>query len=331
MIRKRLSRLATAFTASVMLVAMLATSPVAAKNPSWYILHDELPNIVAAGNDAGYFITVGNTGPSNINTLSLTVTPVATPLAAPTYFDGLTWNTGAHGSCINTGPTGVGPLTCDLGTVVPGQFVTFTVAYDVPLGTIGTFDVDIAIQSGAGNTGSDGGSSRGDAKTVTAKTTINNSPNFDAGFVVDDLLYETTGSLGRGNKQNSAALVADTHLTVTVEDGSGVTAPTCNVTACNGAFGEWTYLDIPGNTNLIKATLNIWGGSVPGGVSTDGIYLIHVLDNGTVDVIGENGGDRCTPTTGTPTNPECITVTKIGSNFRIVAWLFGNGNLRGGY
>jgi hypothetical protein len=313
-----------------MLVAMLATSPVAAKNPSWYIEYTKLPIAVAAGNDAGYFVKVGNTGPSNINTLMLTVTPVATPTAAPSYFSGLTWNTGAHGSCTNTGPAGVGPLTCDLGTVVPGQYVTFRVAFNVPAGSTGTFDVDIAIQSGAGNTGSDPGSSRGDAKTVTAKTAINSSPNFDAGFVVDDLLYETTGSLGRGNKQNSSALVADTLLTVTVEDGSGVVAPTCDVAGCSGAFGEWTYLDIPGNTNLIKATLNIWGGSVPGGASADAIYLIHVLDDGTVDLIGDDGS-RCTPTTGTPTNADCITVTKIGSNFRIVAWLHGNGNLRGGY
>lgn len=311
----------------MMLIAMVATSPVAAKNPSWDIQYTKLPPTVGAGHDAGYEISVGNKGPSNINTLSLVVTALATPTAAPTYFSGLSWNFGDHGSCINTGPGGTGPLTCDLGTLTAGQYTTFRVAFLVPTGTTGSFDVKIAIQSGSGNTGSDGGSSRGDAFSKTASTGVSSSQNFDAGFVVDDTLYQTTGSLGRGNKQNSTAEVTDTLLTVTVADGNLVTAPTCTDPKCSGAFGEWTYLDVPGNDNLIKATLNIWGGSVPGGVSVDGIYLIHVLDGGTVDIISQH----CDPATGTPGNPECITVTKIGSNYRIVAWLFGNGNLRGGY
>lgn len=331
MIRQRLGRFATVLTAATFVLMLVGVGSVAAKNPSWDIQIVKLPPVVGAGHDAGYRVTVSNAGPSNINTLSMTVTPASTPTAAPTYFSGLSWNFGAHGSCTGTGPGGSGPLTCDLGTLTAGQSTTFTVAYNVPTGSTGSFDVTVAIQSGSGNTGTDPGTSRGDAFSKTASTGISSSTNFDAGFVVDDLAYSTTGTLGRGNKQNSTVEVTDTLLTVTVADGNQAIAPTCTDPACNSAFGEWTNLGVPGNTNLIKVTLNIWGGAVPGGVSTDQIYLIHVLDNGTVQVIGDDLSERCDPATGVPNNPQCVTVTKIGSNYRIVGWLFQNGSIRGGF
>jgi len=329
-IRKRLGRFATIFTAASLALMVMGAGSVSAKNPTWTISVNRLPTSVAAGNDAGYFVTVENAGTSNVNAVTLTVTPSATPNATPTYFPGLTWLVGGpEVSC-----TSSGKLVCDLGTFEAGEKFTFTVAYHVPTGTTGSFDTTFSLQSASGNTGSDGGTgnhSRGDALIVTSSTGVNASQNFDAGFVVDDLSYSTTGSLGRNNKQTSSVDVTDTHLTVTVADGNEATTPTCDIAACNGAFGEWTTVSVPGNTNLIKVTLNIWGGSVPGGVTTDGIYLIHVPDVGPIQVIGDDASERCTPATGIPTNPQCVTVTKIGSNYRIVGWLFANGSIRGGF
>lgn len=329
MIRKRIGRFATIITAASLTLMVLGVGAVSAKNPSWAIAITKLPPTVGAGHDAGYQVTVSNSGPSNINTLSMVVTPAATPTAAPTYFSGLTWNFGDHGSCTGTGPGGSGPLTCDLGTLSALQAVTFTVAYLVPAGSTGSFDVTVAIQSGSGNTGSDPGSSRGDAFSKTASTGISSSQNFDGGFSVDGDTYQTTGSLGRNNKQSTTLETTGALIPVTIQDGI-TTGVSCTIPACANLIGEWSKLDVNGGQVFgtpFKVTLLVWGGAVPGGVSASDIFVLHTLDNGTTVEINT----PCTPTTGTPTNPECLTVTKVGSNFKIVVWLFQNGNARGGY
>jgi Domain of unknown function DUF11 len=322
-IRKRLGRFSIGLTAFALTLGLVGIGSVAAATPNWTISAVRLPTVVGAGNDAGYAVTIRNNGPSQVNALSLTVTPASTPSATPSYFSGLTWNQGGPGSC-----SGTGQLICDLGTLTAGTVITFTVAYAVPSNETGTFDVAFAIRAGTGDTGSDGkGKSRGDKLEIVAKTGIGASTNFDAGFVVDDQSYSTGGNLGRQNKQVSSVDVTDTLIPVTIEDGNGVATPPCAIAACASAFGEWTYLDVPGNTNLIKATLSVWGGAVPGGVGADDIYVIHIDDNGDATVIDT----PCSPATGTPGNAECLTATKTGNNYHIVVWLFGNGNLRGGF
>lgn len=306
--RKRLSRLATAFLSVGLLGAMVAAAPVSAATPGWSIGPiTKLPPVVADGGVAGFSFTITNTGKSNISALYLTDTYVGTPV----YF------TNNRGTSCTLSPD----LRCAFGALVAGGTIDVVIAY-----TVGTTNFTDTFQLDSTGDPAGGNNSHGDSYLKSVTTNVSTNPNFDAGFVVDDLFYETTGSLGRGNKQTSSALVSDTHLTVTVEDGSGVVAPTTCTVACNGAFGEWTYLSVPGSTGVIRATLNIWGGAVPAGATANTIFLIHVLDSGAVERIGENGV-RCA---STPT-PDCITVTKIGSNFRIVAYLSDNGNLRGGY
>jgi hypothetical protein len=327
-IRKRLGRIATVLTAALMLLTMaFAAGPVAAANPTWAVSFVNLPATVGPNNDAGWAVTVLNKGPSNINDLHISLTSSVTG-ELPAYLSELTLSSGGAYSC----STATGAEVCSVGTLMALGTVTFTVAFHVPTGWTGSFNVNVGLVSGTGDTDKDGpGQSRGDKKTFTWGPAVSQSTNFDGGFVIDDQSYATTGALGRGNKQTSQVDVTDSLLTVNVADGNLVTTPTCDVAKCAGAFGEWTFIDVPGNINLIKVTLNIWGGAVPGGVSTDGIYLIHVLDDGTIQIIGDDANERCTPATGTPTNPECVTVTKIGSNYRIVGWLLQNGSIRGGF
>jgi hypothetical protein len=295
-----------------------------AKTPSWTIDITRLPTSVAGGNDAGYFATVTNKGPSNINALTLTVTPAATPNASPSYFSGLTWSTGGPGSCTSTGK-----LVCDLGTLSAGVSVTFTVAYGVPSNQNGSFDVEFALRANTGDTGSDhGGNSRGDSFAKTAKTGISSNQNFDGGFVVGDSTYTDNHNVGRNNKQATTLVSPESLIPVTVEDGitSGVD---CTGAACAGVFGEWSKMSVANGKTYgapFKVTLLVWGGSVPGGTKAEDIQFVHVLDDGTTEVIDT----PCTPTTGTPTNAECLTVTKVGNNFQIVVWLFKNGFGRGG-
>jgi hypothetical protein len=167
-----------------------------------------------------------------------------------------------------------------------------------------------------------------------AKTGLNSSQNFDAGFVVDDFSYATGGSLGRTNKQNSQIDVTDEQVTVTVEDDPYGNSPPCDVDdddSCTNFVGDWLRLTVPNNQEYIKVTLNIWGGSVPGGVGPGDITLIHVLDNGTIEEIGDSLDEICADANTAPTSGQCIKVIKVGSNFKLVAWLTNNGGMRGVY
>ena len=140
-------------------------------------------------------------------------------------------------------------------------------------------------------------------------------------------VYDTVGSLGRQNKQNSSLDVTDNFLPATVEDGSGVqSGNTCTIDECFGAkVGEWTRIDVPSHSGMIQVTMFIWGGNVDGGVQPGGVYALHDPD-------GAAGAYpiKTICTSDAPTS-ECVVATKVGSNWKLVVWLNDNGGLRGGY
>jgi len=117
---------------------------------------------------------------------------------------------------------------------------------------------------------------------------------------------------------------------VTIEDGLANDAFGCAVPACSNPFGEWTALNVNNGAtypNGIKVVLTILGREVPNGATVDTIDLIHVLDNGSAYTITE----RCDGDGLNSDGHECITVTKNGNNFQVVAWLLSNGGTRFGY
>lgn len=307
MIRSRLSRPAAILTA-VLALLLVGVAPTSAATPGWKFVNvQQLPSTVAPNGTAGFKFRILNDGKSNISQLFLT----DSVNAAPTYF----WN--SRGTVCQTSPN----LYCSFGALNSKAWIDVTIAYKA--GT-SNFANTFKLDSSGDPTGKN--NSHGDSKLLSLTTAVSSSVNFDAGFVVDDQSYATGGSLGSGNKQISQIDLTDTLLPVTIEDGITSGIP-CTIAQCANQIGEWTRLSVPGNTNLLKVTLQIWGGSVPGGVTANDISLVHTRDNGTSYLIST----RCTPTTGTPTNAECIVVTKVGNNFRIVAWLTENGGLRGIY
>ncbi|HEX3265862.1 MAG TPA: hypothetical protein VHR16_09370 [Candidatus Limnocylindrales bacterium] len=320
--RTRISRILGLTTTAVLLLAVVGLSPAAAKTPSgWGVSAVLLPDTVKPGNDAGYRVTISNVGPSNINAVTFSAVPTDTPNATPSYFSGLPGYT-----CSTSGQ-----LTCNLGTLVAGTTLTLTVAYEVPLTSSGTFDVTFKLLAATGDV-SGSNQSRGDAYQILYSTALDSTADFDGGFVLDDLTYATTGTLGRGNKQNSAVDITGTALTAMIRDR--ITDNLCDgktISNCANQIGEWTRLNVPDNQGYLKVTLDIFGGAVPGGATASNIFLIHVLD-GTAGIqyIGLNGA-RCADADTAPASGECIAVTKVGSNFRIVGWLLENGGLRGGY
>jgi hypothetical protein len=308
-----------------------------AATPNWSINIVKLPPTVVSGQDAGYRVTVANAGPSNINGLTLS-TNIDVPV---TYFSGLTPFATGPASCLSANVK----FTCNLGTMNAGQSTTFTIAYKTSGN--GTFDMTVSLRSSSGDTGSDGrGQSRGDALSVTAKTGLA-SGNFAGGYFQADTLIQTNPILGKNNKQSTslvgfAASVTDPY-DVMVRDGSTSlpTDPTdpnfglvCDNPACAGRTTEWSFVNVKeGQTqgSPFHVTMVIDGSLLPGGTMESDVLVVHVWFDAAgvshTEVIGANGV-RCTPTTGVPSNPPCITVTKVGSNWKIDAWLLHNGGMK---
>jgi hypothetical protein len=330
--RSRIARFVSLIGAGALVLSALAVGPVSAANPGWQVTFKQLPAVVKAGNDAGWKVTFTNPGPSQINDQNIIIDSRSTT-APYTYLSDLDVSTGFAETCTTTG----GVTTCNVGTMPAGGTVVFTVAFEVPEGyTDKNFYLDILVQAGTGDTGSDGpGKSRGDKKPFADFVTVSTNPNIDGGFVTEaapEQIYQTVGSLGRQNKQNSTVEVNDTAIPVTVADGGIFLDPTC--TNCGHLIGEWTYLDVPGSTNTIEITLMIWGGSVDGGVSADEIYLVHVKDNGSVELIGDdpiNEPEEICDSATSPSEIPCILVTKIGANYKLIGFLDDNGSLRGSW
>jgi len=326
--RSRIRRLVSLAGVMALALASIGVGPAAAKTPSgWDISAVRLPVTVHAGNDAGYDVTITNIGPSNINVAKASIVPTLTPNATPSYFGLLTRNQGDPVSC-----TTEGQLVCTLGTLTPGTVITFRVAYLVPADTTGGFEVALRLRAGTGDVEGTN-QSRGDAFERKVTTGINNNQNFDGGFyrpnAGGESTYATTGALGRTNRQTSEVVVSETGVTVNVADGSLVDT---NLIQCDTAVipdcghgTEWTALSVPGHDGYIKVTLNVYGGSVDGGVSESELYVLHDPDSGPTYAITT----RCDPPNAQPASGECLTATKVGSNWRIVVWLFNNGALRG--
>ena len=330
---------------SVGLLAALAigVGPASAANPTWAVSFDPTPNRVAPGKDAGWHVTVTNNGPSNINDLRITITsPDAAAPGLPSYFSGILLASGSQAVC----STSTGALVCPVGTLGDNQSVTFTVAFAPSSSQLNSVRVVIGLRAGTGDTDTDApGKSRGDKKDFPFSTPVSTSTNYDGGFVIEatEPAFSTNQVLGRRNVQATALESFPSTIGVAIEDGPDLTV-TCDGTeapetvnpACNRLFGEWSKLNVDDGATYntpFKVTLLVLGSAVPGGTSVEDIVLVHVLDDGTVDVIGdaEDGSEVCDSTTGTPTNADCITVTKVGGNYKIVAWLLQNGNIRGGF
>jgi hypothetical protein len=312
--------------AALLTFAIVSVGPAAAKTPSgWDINAVRLPVTVKGGNDAGYAVTIVNVGPSNVNAVTASIVTSDTPNATPSYLSTIVRNQGDPVNCSATGQ-----LTCTLGTLAAGTVITFTVAYSVPSTATGAFDLILRLRAGTGDV-EGGNQSRGDAFARPVSTGINNNQNFDGGFVETggDNTYATIGALGRNNRQTSEVVVTnDDLLTVNVADGSLVDLSKieCDLADCDHGT-EWTSLDVPGHDGYIKVTLNVWGGSVAGGVSADEFKVLHDPDSGSAYEIAT----KCDPPNAQPTLGECLTATKVGSNWRIVVWLLDNGSLRGSW
>jgi hypothetical protein len=335
--RQRFGRIATRFAAvsTALLLVGVGVGTVSAANPAWFINITPTPAKVGAGHDAGFIVTVGNHGPSQINDLRVIVTPTdLVPLAPgdePTFLGPLEYKFGGTADC-----TSQLPLTCLLGTLEDDEEVTFTVAYGVPTGLTGNFDINVAIRAGTGDPEGKN-NSRGDKFDVSRFATIG-SGNFDGGFVVGADSYQTNPNLGNKNIQSTGLFGAPQQVGVTIEDGASLSGPECPTAA--GSFGECSLVHVGGGESFpaFKVVLVVRGSSLSGNPDPNTIIVHHTYQSGidvdgnpvyTTEVIGDDPGERCASENDSSSAP-CVFATKVGSNYQIVVWLLHNGGLKGG-
>jgi len=282
-----------------------------AGQPHWSMNVENLPPLVAAGSNAGFQVTITNAGPSNISRLFLgTDTRVAADYVTTT-----------QGTCTAPGKA----LSCSFGALRKGMSVTIVAAF--PTGEDATAFAAGFFATTSGATGSDKGhASHGDTLRDPNETAteLTDSPDFAGGFSIDGLPVRTDDKLSDSNIQSTTVDPPSGGMVTTAQDGLPDDAFHC--TGCLGTlFGEWSSVNVDnGNVvdGLIKVTLLVRGDQIPYYDTVDDISVVHILDDGTTQILDE----RC----GEEPAANCIEVTALYSgDFEITAYVTHNGVFKG--
>jgi hypothetical protein len=286
-----------------------------AGQPHWSMRVENLPSLVAAGSDAGFQVTITNAGPSNISKLFLaTDTKVAADYVTTT-----------QGTCAAPGKA----LSCTFGALRKGQTVTVVAAFPTSQDATAFAAGFFATTSGA--TSKDKGhSSHGDTlrDPNEVATELTDSPDFAGGFSVDGHPVSTDTALSYGNVQSTTVTPPRGGIVVTAQDGLPDDAFSCPI--CLGTlFGEWSSVNVGDGQvqqGLIKVTLVVRADQIPYGDTVHDISLVHILDNGTIEILDHRCDLRC----GKSPTANCIQVTKLRSgDFQITAYVTQNGVFKG--
>ncbi len=297
-------------------VTYAAAGSASASTPGWISSVTPLPPKVHNGADAGYQVMITNTGTSNISQLFLVSADPTTFVGGP---DG--------GDCLPAGVT----LKCSFGSLNAGASVTIVVAFATPSSGNGFTEMFQANTTGV-SLNDKHHTSHGDTLDFTGVTDLTSDKDFGGGFDKDTSLVQDNGSIGKNNAQSTQVTPPVGGVIATVQDGPALNLPfSCdtNSTYCQGKtpFGEWSQVNVDNGAaqpSFFPITLMIYGKSVPNTVAQSSIALIHTDDNG--NPIGTDPLLQCA--SGAPLE-NCIQVSKVGPNWKIVAWVDQNGGFKG--
>ena len=299
-------------------VMLIGPATVSAAQPGWQFTNIALlPSAVSPGSSAGYSFTIHNGGTSNISQLFLTDS-----VKAPT-----TYVVNSRGTVCQLSPT----LFCSFGALNAGADIDVTVAYATP--TSGSsFDVTFQLNSNGASFNDKGGNSHGDTlSSDKLSTVLSPDKNFAGQFSLDGTDVANGQDLSKKNPQATTVTPPVSKIPVTVEDGlvtfPGTGADPCGTASLPHCIGDWARVNVDnGAVGPVKVTLMLYGPSVPNGATTDNIKLWH--EGSSPNPITTQCTALTLPTAG---GAECITVTKVGNNFKIIGWLNHNLTIRGGY
>jgi len=302
---------------------LVASGSASAAAPNWEMTAVPVPDTVHNGSAVAYRVTITNRGPSNISSLYLQTSRADVPVYLV--------NDDSHAACAS-GTTA--RLYCAFGALLPGDPVTITVGYATPASGASFNPGFLANTTGASPNDKKNASHGDSLSPVNDPTTdLRSDKNFAGGFALTISGVGTDTTLGKNNVQSTSVTPPQAHVPVTTEDGlkeiNSQNTFNCPASYCGSKspFGEWSKVNVDDGAQqsaFFPITIMIYGKSVPTSVSIGDIALIHTDDSG--NVIGTGPLTQCAP--DAPLQ-NCLQVSKVGSNYKIVAWVDRNGGFKG--
>jgi uncharacterized repeat protein (TIGR01451 family) len=306
-------------------LSTLGIGSVSAATPSWEMSVTPTPAKVSAGADAGYVVTIKNTGKSNISQVFLTDALAhadGTPAIPDAILD-TTYVASSQGSCDPAGTR----LDCTLGAIRSGRSATVVVAFSTGTNAIlqRVFEANTT-----GVAGDNPGSSHGDVLQSVGTTTTGTGDNFSGRFIKDDvLIVRDSEALSTANLQSTKVTAPKGAIGVSVADEGDTTAITCPApVTCSTPTSE-IHVD---NGAFFKDGFKVEVGAYKFSGQVPAVY--HEFDSprlvGGVTVVGETITANC-PKNGTPSANQipCFSVNKVGGgDIVVVLWLKENGKIR---
>lgn len=306
--RKKLIARVSGVIGLVGVAVVAGIGPASAGQPHWSMTVQNQPSLVSAGSDAGFEVTISNAGSSTIPKVYLGVDTSVAPDSVTT----------TQGSCTAPGQA----LSCSLGSLHKGASVTVVATFPTS-GDATEFAAGFFATTCPPSRGHSGhGDTLRDPNEVP--TQLTSSPDFAGGFLLDRAPVSTDPYLSSRNVQSTTVLPPTGGVVATAQDGLGPDAFTC--TGCTGTlFGEWSSVNVDDGavqSGLIKVTLTVQKSQIPYGTKLSKIVLVHVLDDGTTQILDQ----RCCKQ---PT-ANCISVTQLRSgDVQITGYVTENGGFKG--
>jgi uncharacterized repeat protein (TIGR01451 family) len=312
----------------------LVTGTLAATPPVFLSVAASPPS-ATQGATIGFTITVDNQGTSNVSQSSVD----ATIPAGTTY-------AGVFPASTVCSTTTSGHIICSLGSIKGNTTVVYALAFTTTPSTSSPAVMTV-VGATTGVPGDPGGNSHGDnfqcnPNQCTASTTLRASgdPDFSGRFVTgSNLLVQDNQSVGSANLQATKLQAPFTGIGASVEDGPGVgPLGPCGSgdhpvgsAVCAAIFGQTSSIVVSQGQSFgspFPVTVTFSKYEIPGGINQNNIAIYHSWTDGSgfhEEVIS----DRCTFNGNTPTNPQCIAVTKTSDGLVVTGWLFHNGRING--
>jgi hypothetical protein len=240
--RGRSLRAVAAMLIATALVASLAI-PAFAKLANVTVTATAVPSSVTPGANVAIDVTFFNSpSTSNISQLYLTAPIPSAPIPSGWSLLGVESITPDQGTCDDTTPT----ITCSLGAVNAGAFVTVRVVYATPSNMSGTVQLDWFQFNTTGVAGDRHGNSHGDNYPTTGTVTLNTSGDFAGYYTSADQQIVADNPIlhARRNPQSTSVTSPDPLIGVMVGEVAGNTficppaASTC--------FGQWSVISVNG-------------------------------------------------------------------------------------
>lgn len=324
MLSRTYPRRLAGITVALVLLTGLLTGTSIAKPPDYGQESAVTPDsFVSYGGQVRFDVVWTNTSGANLPTLFATAdTPTGADLIALIVES-------RPGTCDDSGED----LACAFGTVNAGEFVSFSVVYEVPASGPSNFSVTFVFTAQGDTAADKPGKSRGDDMPITVSATLTDDPDEGGTYVFGDVTsLENNQELHKTRNPQSARLASlvggPNGFGATLDEAGAATFPCPGVTTC---YGLWNLVSVNEGTSVGAFETILGYSSVPGNAVGG---FVHWLTSNTSEPIEgtdyELIDEACVFVDGSATNLPCIgSVVKIQGDTFFTILSQNNGPMRG--